>query len=225
MLKFLAKILSLGIKPNFSQEVVEKTKLVNGISFIGVPISLFYAFLFLFTGYLYFSFVFGVGAVLFGLTLLFTKWFGHRVSRNYVSLIAPILFGYVNVIAGKDAGFYLAFIVTTIPALIIFDTYKQSAFFITLSFLILTISVACPFYVKPLDTISYSLLVMIINFKTVLIATLTVVYLFKKELKNSKEIIEEKQAEILDSIRYAKRIQQASLPTEKYIKKTITKNS
>lgn len=225
MLKFLAKILSLGIKPNFSQEVVEKTKLVNGISFIGVPISLFYAFLFLFTGYLYFSFVFGVGAVLFGLTLLFTKWFGHRVSRNYVSLIAPILFGYVNVIAGKDAGFYLAFIVTTIPALIIFDTTRQSVFYITLSFVILTASVIAQFYVKPLADISYCMIIMIINFTTVLMATLIVVYLYKKELENSKAIIEEKQTEILDSIHYAKRIQQASLPTAKYIKKSMTKNN
>lgn len=225
MLKLLAKILSTGIKPNYSQEFIEKTKLVNGISFIGVPITLFYALLFLFTGYYFFSFIFIVGAFLFGITLLLTKIYGHKFARNYVSIIAPLLFGYVNVITGKEAGFYLAFIVTTIPALIIFDDYKQSLFYITFSLMILAFSVITQLHTKPLAVIDYSMVIMIINFTTVLIATLTVIYLYKRELKNSKEIIEEKQAEILDSIRYAKRIQQASLPTEKYIKKTITKNN
>ena len=164
MLILLAKILSVGVKPHFTQEIIEKTKLVNGISFIGVPISLFYAILFLFTHYFYFSFVFSVGAVLFGSTLFFTSWLGHRFSRNYVSVVAPLLFGFVNVITGKDAGFYLAFIVTTLPALIIFDTNKQSTFYIVLSFLILSASVVCQMYINPLYTISYSMMLMIINF-------------------------------------------------------------
>lgn len=45
----------------------------------------------------------------------------------------------------------------------------------------------------------------------------------KKEAERQKEIIEDKQKEILDSIRYAKRIQQSLLPTEKYISKNISK--
>ena len=39
------------------------------------------------------------------------------------------------------------------------------------------------------------------------------------EINHQKEIIEEKQKEILDSIHYAKRIQTALLPNEKYISK------
>lgn len=38
-----------------------------------------------------------------------------------------------------------------------------------------------------------------------------------------KQLVEEKQKEILDSIRYAKRIQQSLLPTEKYIQKNLTR--
>ncbi len=44
-----------------------------------------------------------------------------------------------------------------------------------------------------------------------------------KRIIKQKEIIEEKQAEILDSIYYAKRIQQSLLPTEKYITRIIQK--
>jgi tetratricopeptide (TPR) repeat protein len=42
-----------------------------------------------------------------------------------------------------------------------------------------------------------------------------------KETEKQKEIIEEKQKEILDSIYYAKRIQQSLLPTEKYVSKSL----
>ena len=45
----------------------------------------------------------------------------------------------------------------------------------------------------------------------------------KKETERQKEIIENKQNEILDSIHYARRIQQSLLPTEKYIAKNVNK--
>ncbi len=43
----------------------------------------------------------------------------------------------------------------------------------------------------------------------------------KEAAEKQKEIIEEKQKEILDSIQYAKRIQQSLLPPEKYIEKVL----
>ena len=43
----------------------------------------------------------------------------------------------------------------------------------------------------------------------------------KNIIENQKEIVEEKQKEILDSIYYAKRIQKSLLPTEKYIQKSF----
>lgn len=43
------------------------------------------------------------------------------------------------------------------------------------------------------------------------------------ELEYKHQIIEEKQKEIIDSIKYAKRIQQSLMPTEKYIEKSLLK--
>lgn len=40
-------------------------------------------------------------------------------------------------------------------------------------------------------------------------------------VENQKRLVEEKQKEILDSIRYAKRIQQSLLPTDKYLERII----
>ena len=46
----------------------------------------------------------------------------------------------------------------------------------------------------------------------------------KKEVEFQKEIIEQKQKEIIDSINYAKRIQQSLMPTEKYIASKLKSN-
>ncbi len=43
----------------------------------------------------------------------------------------------------------------------------------------------------------------------------------KSEIEKQKELVEEKQKEILDSIHYAKRIQRSLLPTEKYINRNL----
>jgi ribosomal protein L4 len=43
------------------------------------------------------------------------------------------------------------------------------------------------------------------------------------ELQHQKELVEEKNKDILDSIRYAKRIQQSLLPSEAYIKRVLKK--
>ena len=45
----------------------------------------------------------------------------------------------------------------------------------------------------------------------------------KQKVEQQKHLVEEKQKEIIDSITYAKRIQQALLPTEKYIEKTLAR--
>lgn len=45
----------------------------------------------------------------------------------------------------------------------------------------------------------------------------------KQIIEHQKELVEEKQLEILDSIHYAKRIQQSLLPTEKYIDKNLNR--
>lgn len=48
-----------------------------------------------------------------------------------------------------------------------------------------------------------------------------IIELQKREVEQQKEIVEEKQKEILDSILYARRIQKAMLPHEKYIDKSL----
>ena len=154
MQKLFQNIISIGIKPNYTPNEREKTKLVNGISLVGVPVSLLYFILFGATGYYFLSISFLGGAIVFSLTLLFNKLFGLNFARIYISVFAPLCFVYVNLISGKDAGFYMGFIATTMPALIIFDKNKQSCLFIGLSVFILTLSSIGQMYSHQLKTSS-----------------------------------------------------------------------
>lgn len=223
MQKIFHKILSVGISEKYSAQQIEKIKLVNGISFVGVPICFFYLVLFGLMGYNFHAAVFFFGAIIFAKTLLFNKVFGLNFARIYISIFAPACFGYVNLISGTDSGFYMGFIVTTIPALLVFDNLIHSIVFVLVSLTLLTLSIIGTHYIMPVADIKYAMVLLVINLFTVIMATLTIVFIFKKELNESKEKTEEKNKEILDSIHYAKRIQQALLPNEKYIERHINK--
>lgn len=76
---------------------------------------------------------------------------------------------------------------------------------------------------------------LVVTFSVFILRALSITKKQKKTIENQKVIverqkllvdeknkaIEEKQKDILDSIRYANRIQQSLLPTEKYISKII----
>jgi tetratricopeptide (TPR) repeat protein len=66
-------------------------------------------------------------------------------------------------------------------------------------------------------------LAMVLIFTFLLFKRFRVTQEQKKIIELQKHLVEEKQKEILDSIRYAKRIQQSLLPTEKYLRKVITR--
>ena len=66
-------------------------------------------------------------------------------------------------------------------------------------------------------------LFLLLLFTAVVLRSLKINKEQNKIISLQKDIVEEKQKEILDSIRYAKRIQNSLLPSEKYIEKNILK--
>ncbi|MBK7816946.1 MAG: SpoIIE family protein phosphatase [Sphingobacteriaceae bacterium] len=224
MQKQLLKLISVGVRSTYDKDTVEKTKLVNGISLMGVPISLFYAILFALSGYYFHASVFLIGIAAFSITLLCNKYFGFKFARVYISIAAPLCFGLVNLISGKDAGFYMGFIVTIMPAVLIFENAKQWAIVIVGSLMILGLSIVGYNYYPPIADAKFTMLVHMINLITVIMAALSVVLIFKRELNESREKIEEKQKEILDSIHYAKKIQNTLIAHKSFIDENISDN-
>ncbi|MBI4930328.1 MAG: tetratricopeptide repeat protein [Bacteroidetes bacterium] len=66
-----------------------------------------------------------------------------------------------------------------------------------------------------------AVLLLVIVFAGFIFRALRITQKQKRIIEQQKKIVEEKQSEILASIRYAKRIQDTILPTEKYIDKTL----
>ena len=68
-----------------------------------------------------------------------------------------------------------------------------------------------------------SIVVAIATIALIVFKTLKTTRTQKKFIEKQKEVVEEKQKEILDSIRYAKRIQDALLTSQTYIERNITR--
>ncbi len=78
------------------------------------------------------------------------------------------------------------------------------------------------------NTVKYFLLVIvcvIIIFLLLLFKRYKVSQAQKEEISRQKELVDEKQQEIMDSIKYARRIQESLLPTEKYISRHLNKDN
>lgn len=205
------KIASFGIKPHSAADIAEQIRLVNGISFMGIPVCLSYIVLFSLTGYYNHALCFVAGFFLFAITIFFTKWVGLNFSRAFINIMASVFFASVSVILGKDLGFYLGLIVVSVPAIIVFPSLKQAFFYVANSITLLILSVIGSHYIEPLEQIPFAMAIFLMNLFVVLITTLTVVIVFKLELNESREKLFERNKEMTDSINYAKKIQTALL--------------
>jgi len=223
MKKKLLALINFGISPNTSADMTEQIRLLNGMSFLGVPVCAPYVFMFFIIGNYTLAIAFLIGIVIFSLPLLLTKWFGVGVGRVFIAIMASVFFGFVSVLAGKDAGFYLGFLVVSVPPIILFPKFKTGAIFVSISILIMLTSIYFTMRFTPECVIPFplSMVVYLINLFTVLLATLGIIFIFKSELSESRAKLEEKNKEITDSIKYAVRIQKAMMPTEKYVRKII----
>jgi serine phosphatase RsbU (regulator of sigma subunit) len=219
----LLQIASYGIRPGTPADIVEQTKLVNLISFLGVPISATYVLLFAITGHTELAIAFFGGIIIFGLPLFLNKWFGLPVGRLFVVIMSSVVFGSVTIIAGREAGFYLGFLVICVPPIIIYPDWKRGIFFMCLTAFFLAVSLAVTFFIPPLSALdpSFEMGLYIFNLFTVLATSIAVVVIYKTELDHSRKIIQEKNSEIISSINYAKRIQYTLLAHQQLLDENL----
>lgn len=214
MKKLFIRITEIGIRPEMSNEIKEQIKLVNGISFLGIPISLLFVLLFGVTGHFYIALTFLGGLIVFSLPFLLVKTMGLNAARNFVCAMAPVVFGAASVVSGKDTGFFLGFLVISVPPIIVYPKSKQALAYIILCVLLLALSIVGNVFIKPIDTVPFAMAIFLFNLFIVLTTSIGIVFLFKLELNVSREKLYEKNKEITDSINYAKKIQSAYMPNE-----------
>jgi hypothetical protein len=220
----LLQIASYGIRPGTPPDVVEQTKLVNLISLLGVPVCLMYSAMFAVMGCITLSLTFAAGFVVFIMPVLLNKWFGLRVGRLFISIMASVVFATVNVMADYEAGFYLGFLVISIPPIIIYPDLKRGVFFVFITALFMALSFVGTAYLDPACDIEQGLAMglYIFNLFVVLSTSITVIVIYKTELDHSRKVIEEKNSEIISSINYARRIQFTLLAHDNFLQGNLS---
>jgi len=73
-------------------------------------------------------------------------------------------------------------------------------------------------YIKPLDELPYARFVFFFNLSIAMMIEFAMIIFFKNEILNNRKILRDKNREIMDSISYAKRIQEAIFPSDNLIK-------
>jgi serine phosphatase RsbU (regulator of sigma subunit) len=215
------KITSAGIHSDLSFDEAEKIKLVNTISFIGVPICIGYALIFGLNQYYFHSILFIVGLLVFVVPPLLNRWVGLKLSVPVFTISTPLFWSFLSIATGRDTGFYLGFIIFGIGPMLFFRTLREAIFYVWLGIILFFVSLVGLMIFPPVVVIPFANVIFLVNLITVLFTIVIVVYLFKQESDDSRTKIQEKNREILDSINYAKRIQSAILPSESSIKNKL----
>lgn len=234
MLKLFSKITNNGIHAKLSQNEISRLKVFNAAVFIIFLISIFYSFvsimgkIYMATALTTFSFV----CCIIAMYLIYKRiyFFTYIFVINYGILF---LLGF-SVLFGLSQKTYLYFMFMPVAANIMFDNKKTVLLYsiistICLAFLLNVFDV----YFKPVYYAESLKISSAFAYTNTFFASL-LIYLgiktfkseglkYQRKIEEQKGILEEKQKEILDSIQYAKRIQQTLLPSEKSIQKSLNK--
>ena len=224
MKKLFLQIVNYGIDQDQDPETIELTKLINGLSFLGVPVCIFYTLIFAFAGIHLLTFISIIGIIIFITTIFLNKWYGFNVSRLFVSFSAPVFFGTISFLSGKDPGFYLGFLVICIPPIIIFPKLKHGVAFVCFDLSIMILSFIGNAFYDPHFDLTFAMGVYLFNLLTAFTTIITVISIFKTELSESRELLVEKNKEIIDSINYAKRIQYTLLAHDSFLKENLVEH-
>ena len=155
-------ISNIGIKQGTPPEIAEQMRLVNGISFMGLPICLSYVLIFGLTTYYFHALIFIVGLIIFSLPILLNKLVGLNFARYFITIMASVFFGTTSVLLGKDLGFYLGMLVVSVPPLIVYPKTKESLFFVGFSIIILMVSILGNVFIVPIAIIPFAMAIFLL---------------------------------------------------------------
>lgn len=224
--KLWAFISNIGIHPNLTQEKVIRVKLTNRICFISFSAYLVYQIIDLFLGIHAFTWE----VIMVELVLLFVLFLLYRrvynIAKFILFFVIVISVSSFTVAMGTKATDYLMLIPLSVMPLLVFNNKKLAILFLLFIYLDIFAVWKIAQVVDPVMSFPSNLYTFF-NKVNVIVATLItfcVVYVFRiinegyeKDIINQKKIIESKNKEIIDSITYAKRIQEAILPPNKKV--------
>ena len=223
MKKIWWEIILTGLDENTSIEVAQRIRLLNGISFAGSMI---------FATYLPVSLVLqvqeGIIANIFGcllgiITLFLNNIHRYTAARVFFCVAMSVYLTFSALLFGAEAGVENILFATFILPLILFRDMKvilSLQTFIGIAFICAKISHK---YIPPIYTHDFIEYAYFTNLGFTFIMLFLIVNGFKNEHENYEKEIEKKNTHIIDSVRYAQRIQQAILGSEEELIQNFSK--
>lgn len=178
MLDLFNKITNFGIKAELSVDKAEKMRLVNVISFLGIPICFFYTILFGITSHYFQAFVFFCGLPVFIIPILLNSWKGLKLSIPVLTISVPIFWAIISIILGRETGFYLGFIVFCLPPILFFSTFRESLFYLWTGIILFVFSMIGMMIFPPVDVLPFAMGLFSVNLVTVLVTIIIITYFF-----------------------------------------------
>ena len=230
------KISHFGLIGNELPEEKRHIELVNRIALLSCVFTPFFIPILFFCGNYFTAITQGIYSCILPVYFLFAKKqkFQIAILSSYILVISNLaLCMLVNPFVGVE---FLFFPVSLIPFMVFKQMRHCIIVFLSTFVLFILLQILKPFIpsVIELDFVGHHVLFFTLLLMSFIII-LFVMYNFKivieiyeknlvkqkMDIEVQKHLVDEKQKEILDSIHYAKRIQQALLPQEKYLDRLI----
>lgn len=215
------KLVHLGIRDSQFEDTKERIRFLNGISLLGVPFCTVYAIIFFATGFPVAGCLSSIGVLVFFLPHILITIIGFDVTRIIVALVVPAYFCLLSILCGAETGYYLGFLVISFPPLLFFGRQKTALIFVGWSATCLALSIVGMATFEPTVEVPFTMGIFLSNIIVVYCSQVITILFFKRELTGSRTIIRIKNKEVVDSIVYARRIQEAILPSETLIKQHL----
>jgi len=226
MKKAWSYLSDIGISPTLPSDEARIIKLLNRISFIVCIFIIGYIPLIYFFKEQIMLPVLLPEVLLFGFTFYWVKKEKFKTAKIYFLINALLFLGFIGLTSGKEgADKYLLIASSVLPLMLFKRKSYIILFFLANILLFFSIYTYQRYYPAFLHSSSASITISYyFNIATTFILIFFTIYYFKNinkqyeiKLVEKNKIIEEKNKDITDSINYAKKIQDAILPSDDYI--------
>lgn len=222
MKKLYLNIANSGITANTPFELRNKLTVFNNANLVITFISIFYAVVGLYNG-----FYIGVALTAFSvsstiLSFILVRRHLYNVAFHYVMAYSYIFISSFSYLFGGDNNSHYYFLFLPIAVNILFNELRITVFYLVLCIIVMMANILFIDYCDPYYHIDPSLRAF--GYPNIIFICLLIfmgVRLFKQEnikyaktIEDQRKILEEKNQEITDSINYAKKIQNALIPSE-----------
>lgn len=226
---FWKNIINRGVTPDLEFKIRNKVRIFNSSIFVIGALYLFYTVVGIFRGdYLAASLTF-LSWVISAFCLYLMSQKKYELAYHITAILGIAFLFCFSALYGEETSTHTFFLFLPVAATVLFDNFKTCFYYFILT--IIAIASAKLFFLYGKPYYPFNEANKYLGFLNTFM-TATLIYLavrmfkhenlnYSNEINEQRDIIKEKNKDIVSSIQYAQRIQNSLLPTEVYIDKTL----